>query len=92
MDNNQSDDGVIAVLLDRLNKQRLPKLLSLKERVGNGEKLDERDIVFLDEALKDAHFIQPLFDRHPELQALRASLIRLYHEITEKALENEQRP
>lgn len=84
------DDGLIVVLLERLNKQRLPRLLSLKDRVDTGETLDDRDIAFLEEVLKDAHFATPLMDRHPEFDGLRAKIVHLYHEITEQALKNEQ--
>lgn len=90
--NDQSDTGVIEVLLERLNKQRLPKLLSLKKHVDAGEKLDERDLFFLEEAIKDTHHIQPLTERHPEYRELMAKVARLYHQITEQALKNEQRP
>ena len=88
--NPSKDDGVIAVLIERFNKERLPRVLRLKERVDSGEKLSDMDINFLQEVLKDANHVLPLGDRHPEYQDLMARVIRLYREITEQALKNEQ--
>ena len=88
--NPSKDDGVIAVLIERFNKERLPRVLRLKERVDSGEKLSDIDINFLQEVFKDANHVLPLGDRHPEFQDLMAKVIRLYHEITERALNNEQ--
>ena len=83
------DDGVIAVLVERFNKQRLPRILRLKEKVDSGEKLADMDIVFLEEVFKDAGKVGQLSDRHPEYHELMAKIIRLYHDITEQALKNE---
>ena len=88
--NPSKDDGVIAVLIERFNKERLPRVLRLKERVDSGEKLSDMDINFLQEVFKDANHVLPLGDRRPEYQDLMAKVIRLYHEITEQALKNEQ--
>ncbi len=84
------DDGVIQVLLERLNQQRLPLLLEMKNRVDRGEKLNELDIVRLKEALTNANEITPLIARHPEYEGLAAQVIGLYKEITDQALKNEQ--
>ena len=89
--NQLKDDGVIAVLLERFNVQRLPRVLQLKEKVDSGEKLNDFDIAFLEEVFKGASEIFPIADRHPEYQDLMAKAIRLHHEITEQALKNEQR-
>lgn len=88
--NPSKDEGVIAVLVERFNKERLPRILRLKERVDSGEKLSDMDISFLQEVFKDANNVLPLGDRHPEYQDLMARVIRLYHETTEQALKNEQ--
>ena len=91
MNNPSSDEGVIQVLLDRLNTQRLPRALRLKTRVDAGDRLDESDIQFLNEVLHDSQTVQALIERHPEHQAFVAKLMHLYKEITDKALENEQK-
>lgn len=89
MNTTPEDQGVLQVLLERFNKLRLPRLLRLKERVDAGEPLTDEDLEFLREAFQDAERAKPLFDRHPEYQDLGARVVRLYSEITAKALENE---
>ena len=90
MADEPNDPALIQVLAERLDTQRLPRTLSLKEKVDRGETLTDFDIAYLDEVFADADHIRPLVDRHPEWQELAAKLIRLYHEITAKALENEK--
>ncbi len=87
---SSNDNGVIAVLLERFNNQRLPRLLDIKKKVDVGKKLDDFDIAFLEEVLKDASSNMHLGDDHAELQGLVAKIIHLYHSITEQALKNEQ--
>lgn len=89
-DISQDDAGLIQVLAVRMETQRLPRALSLKDKVDKGETLNEFDIHFLEEVFQDAQRIIPLVDRHPEWQDLAAKLIHLYKEITDKALKNEQ--
>ncbi len=95
MSNPTEDAGIIQTLLDRLNTQRLPLALALKERVDRGETLSEYDISKLEEILTDAQTIQPLIERqlkiHPEHQNLVVSLMHLYKEILDKATENENK-
>jgi len=84
------DSGLIQVLAERLETQRLPRVLSLKDKVDQGATLDEFDIRFLEEVFQDAQQLGPLIDRHPEWQPLAAKMIQLYKEITTRALENEK--
>jgi hypothetical protein len=90
MNESIHDAGRIAVLMERFEKQRLPRAQSLKEKVDRGELLDEYDLAFLDEVFADSNNIKPLVDRHPEYQELVSRAIRLYKEITDKAMENEK--
>ena len=90
MSDSSEDAGVIAVLLQRLEKQRLPRALKLKEKVGRGETLDEFDIVFMKEIMGDITETKPLLDRHPEYRTLVSRMLDLYREISVKALENEK--
>jgi hypothetical protein len=84
------DSGMIQVLVERLEKRRLPRALSIKEKVDAGEVLSEFDIEFLEKVLRDANNAIPLLDRHPEYQPLAGKLVTLYKEITAKALENQK--
>ena len=90
MKKSSTNLGVIAALLERLEKQRLPRLLSLKEKVYRGEILGDLDMEFMNQVLADTSRIKPMLDNKPEYQSLVMQLIGLYNEITSKALENEQ--
>jgi hypothetical protein len=90
MSDDKDDDGLIYVLMERFEKIRLPRALSLKEKVDGGAVLDDYDIAFLEEVFSDSNKIKPLLDRHPEYQELATRVLTLYGEITEKALENEK--
>jgi len=82
--------GTIMVLLERLNKDRLPRAMALKERVDRGEKLSDRDRVFLKEASNNIRTVTPLTAKNPEYQPLLDKLANLVSHISRKALENEQ--
>ena len=83
-----NDAALIQVLVDRLEKIRLPIALELKEKVDGGEVLNDREIGYLVEVLGDVDKIKPLIDRHPEWQDLVAQMASLYNDITTKALQN----
>lgn len=86
-----AEEGVLVALEERLVKIRLPRALDIKEKVERGEPLDQWDTAFLDEVLEDARKIEPIIDRRPDLQELFGRIVHLYREITEKALENEEK-
>ena len=87
----QKDLGMITVLLQRLEERRLPEALLLKEKVDRGECLDDYERRFMREVLSDAHTARRLAAKYPEYQPLVDQLGHLYAEITEKALENQQK-
>ena len=91
MSNPTQDAGVFQVLIDRLNSQRLPRALELKDKVDRGETLSGYDIQKLEEVFADAQSIQPLIERHPEHQDLVARVLHLYKEILDKAMDNEKK-
>jgi len=84
------DLGTMKVLLDRLNRQRLPLALQLKEKVDHGEVLSDTELNFLQTVFEEAEGARSLFLRHPEVHPLLIKLIKLYGSIVEKALENER--
>ena len=59
MNNSKEDEGLIQVLLEKLEKQRLPRLFALKEKVDAGESLDDSDLDYLETAIKDARKVIP---------------------------------
>jgi len=87
-----NDTGLIEVLLERLEKQRLPRLLAINNKVDAGESPDDADLDFLESAIVDARKAIPLIDRHPEYQALAAQVMELYKDISDKALQMEKGP
>lgn len=90
MSESSGDVGLITVLLQRLETQRLPRALALKDKVDRGELLDDFDLGFLEEVFADTSRIRPFLAQHPEYQDLAARMMHLYKEITEKALQNEK--
>jgi hypothetical protein len=84
------EDGVILALIDRFEKQRLPRLKALKEKVDSGGRLTDGEVEFLDTVIRDAQQSKHLMDRHPEWQEFCANVVHLYETITEKAFDNEK--
>jgi len=85
------DAGTIQVLLTRLNEERLPEALSLKEKVDRGECLSEHEIQSLQAIIRDSGTARRLAKKYPEYQDLFNRVAALYADITNKAKENEQR-
>ena len=86
----QDDAGVIAVLIERFEEQRLPRLLELQAKVDGGEKLLDYDLAFLEEVMADTLSNGPRFSSHPEYQTLAGKVVGLYKEISDKAMANEK--
>ena len=87
-----SDDdlGTIQAMLDRLNHQRLPRVLDMKSRVDRGKCLGDSDLDYLQQVFEEANHAKSLLARHPELEELVGKLVGLYSEVTQKALDNER--
>jgi hypothetical protein len=90
MTDPNKEAALIQVLVERLETQRLPRALELKARVDGGAVLDDIDIAFLEQVFHDSAQIKPFLDKHPEWQDLAGQVMHLYHDITAKALENQQ--
>ena len=91
MKESEEELGVIYTIIERFEKQRLPRLLELKKRVDNGEVLSESDIRFMYQVTLDAQRSKRLIDRHPEWHKFCSEVIHLYEEIAVKALDNEKK-
>jgi hypothetical protein len=91
MSSSEDEKGILAVLMDRFESQRLPRALALKARVDQGECLDEFDLAFMHELLSDSLQAMPMLERHPEFEQLAGKVASLYREIAETALANEQK-
>ena len=92
MEKNIKDNAVLKTLIERFQKHRLPRLMDIKKNIDQGETLSDFDMDFLQQVFKDARqnetYLQTADD---ELKALMMKILALYKEITEKALENEQK-
>jgi hypothetical protein len=84
------DAGVIAVLAKRMVEERLPKALAMKERIDKGGLLNDLDLAFLEQIVKDAGQLRPLMEKDPRVKELAGQMLHLYREITDKALANEK--
>lgn len=91
MDQKEKDKGVVFVLLDRFNKQRLPRIKQLKKKVDSGVLLDKYDQRFIEEVQRDIRKVTPIIDRNPEYQELTAEALSLWTEIIEKNFENQNK-
>ena len=90
MNDSTMDEGLLEVLLERLEKQRLPRLLEIKAKVDAGNALEDFDLDFLERSMMDAKKAIPMIDRHPQYQSLAAKVMDLYKTISDKALEIEK--
>ena len=91
MQKNSKDKGVIFVLLERFNKQRLPRALEMEKRVDCGEPLNELDHLFIKEVLTESRKIEQLVERNPEFREIYEKAFNLWKEIIDKDLENQKK-
>jgi len=90
MDKSETDMGVISAILERLEKQRLPQLLTIQKKVEAGETPSDIELSFLETVVSDTKDVLPIVGRHPEYQRLVSQVTRLYDEVIKKILEIEK--
>ena len=88
--NNSHDNNLLYTFLDHYEKQLMPLLLSIQQKVSNKTRLNDYEISFLEGIYSEIQTIQPLVERHPEYQTLFSRFVDLYKDISLKALENEK--
>jgi hypothetical protein len=91
MVDQQTEQGVVQAILERLENQTLPRALDIKRLVDAGERLGDSDTLFLADALADLRRDGAYVQNHPDWEPLYSRMIDLYDQITRKALENEER-
>jgi uncharacterized small protein (DUF1192 family) len=85
------DKGVAQVLLLRLESERLPRALKLKDKVDRGERLSDFDTQFLKRAMNEGREARRLAAKLPQYQEVVDRMAQLYEEIARKGAENEQK-
>ncbi len=83
-----NEERIFIILLQRLNKYHIPRLLILKDKVENGEQLNQWELDFLEQVFKSTHEILPKVIGNPKYAGIFMKAIHLYTEITELALKN----
>jgi hypothetical protein len=83
--------GIIQALVEEFETHRLPILLKIKDKVDDGATISDGEIEFLGKVIEDANRTMHLTASHPELHEFCQHVVHLYKEVTEKALENENR-
>lgn len=86
------DRGVAQVMLMRLENERLPFALKLKQKVDRGERLSDYDMRFLKTVMQESRDAVRQAEKVPEYKSLVQRMADLYEEISRKASENEQNP
>ena len=83
--------GILQSMIEEFETHRLPRLLSLKDKVDNGETMNDGEIEFLSKVIDDANRTMHMTATHPELHEFCLHVVHLYKEISEEALENEKK-
>ncbi len=85
------NEALIEVILERFLKIRFPRAKDIKEKIDQGETLNDMDVDFFKEVFHDIKQNQHLVDKNDELQVIVAKFIHYNKEITDQALVNEKK-
>jgi hypothetical protein len=88
MDQEEIDQGVIAVLLKSFETESYPRAQSIKKHIDDGAVLSKRDLFFFEETLDHAHQIMALIARHPEYASLAKEVVLMYEKIMSQSQKN----
>jgi len=91
MNQMHEDDGLLTVLLDRYQHQRLPRVEALQKKVADGDSLNSFDLTFLAEVARSVNEVRPFLERHQECLDLATHMTNLCNDIANKGLANEKR-
>ncbi len=89
MDKSKHDLGLIQAILEKLNTQSLPRLLTMKQHVDAGQKLDYLELYYLETSMSEVRFFLSLAERETEYLRLVSHVINLYSDIATEALKLE---
>ncbi len=90
MSNSLKDRGIYMAILLRFEKYTLPRTIEIKEKVEQGEKLEDYDIDFLKKVLSNIQRYKYLIDKNPEFYDIESRAIWMYTQIIDLALKNEE--
>jgi hypothetical protein len=83
------NQGVLTTVIERFEKQQLPRAFSIKDAVDHGQKLSDLNISFMKEVLRESEQFRHFADDNPEYRELFSRSIHLYSSIIKQALANE---
>lgn len=81
--------GVVQSLVQEFETHRLPRLLRLKDKVDSGEAINDVDLAFLSQEIKDASLTMHMIVNYPELNGFCLLMVHLCKDICDEAIENE---
>lgn len=81
--------GVVQSLVQEFETHRLPRLLRLKDKVDNGETINDIDLIFLSQEIKDAYLTKNMIFNYPELNIFCLLMVHLCKDICDEAIQNE---
>ena len=87
---HQAHLGTVICAFHRAAHRRIPRLKRIKSSVDLGNCLTDWQIEYLELVIKDTHNLASEFDDYPEIQGIYTRIVKLYHDITERALMNER--
>lgn len=89
MSSSKRELGIKTAILQRIHKQYLPQLELMKRRLDRGECLNDYDMDVLERIIANSSEWQWRFSGESE-QRFFSRLSRLYLQVMQQALENEQ--